>query len=192
MSLSRQVHLTWILGSSPRMTRKRISQDDNTYSPRMTKRNGQDSPQDDRKYGRESINPRDDHPAGLSPTKIVIFAGPICRHPYAEGNLAFVSSRNKFPSIGEGDTGPRATRRVGGQDRGGKRVRNWILSLLSPRGLTTGPRSLKSRATRGQIYDDHIFYIPHTLNLNLLTQINLYTWILGSSPRMTKRKNVTG
>ena len=100
--------------------------------------------------------------------------------------MAFVSSRNKFPSIGEGDTGPRATRRVGGQDRGGKRVRNWILSLLSPRGLTTGPRSLKSRATRGQIYDDHIFYIPHILNLNLLTQINLYTWILGSSPRMTE------
>ena len=68
--------------------------------------------------------------------------------------------RIKFPSIG----GVVA-------DRGGKRVRNWILSSLSPRGLTTGPRSLKSRATRGQIYNDHIFHIPHILNLNLLTQI---------------------
>ena len=83
----------------------------------------------------------------------------------------------KFPSIGGVPAG-----------RGGKRVRDWVLSLLSPRGLTTGPRSLKSRATRGQIYDDHIFYIPRILNLNLLTQINLYTWILGSSPRMTRKR----
>ena len=63
-----------------------------------------------------------DQPAGLSPTKIIIFAGPICRHPSTEGNLAFVSSRNKFPAVGGGDTGPRATRRVGGKGRGGKRL----------------------------------------------------------------------
>ena len=53
----------------------------------MTKRNGQDSPQDDRKYGRESISPRDDHPAGLSPTKIIIFAGANMPAPLRRGEL---------------------------------------------------------------------------------------------------------
>ena len=41
--------------------------------------------QDDRKYDRESINPRDDHPAGLSPTKIIIFAGPDMPAPLRRG-----------------------------------------------------------------------------------------------------------
>ena len=76
-------------------------------------------------------------PDGLSPTKIIIFAGPICRHPSTEGNLAFVSSRNKFPAVGGGDTGPRATRRVGGKGRGGKRLgdcdRDPEFSILSLR-----------------------------------------------------------
>ena len=60
----------------------------------------------------------------------------------------------------------------------------YLVPIVTP-WLDHGAQVIKSRATRGQIYDDHIFYIPHILNLNLLTQINLYTWILGSSPRMT-------
>ena len=113
----------------------------------------------------------------------------VCAGPGGGGHWCVSRcGRSSPPLEGWHDTGPRATRRVGGKCRGGKRVRNWILSLLSPRGLTTGPRSLKSRATRGQIYNDHIFYIPRILNLNLLTQINLYTWILGSSPRMTRKR----
>ena len=68
---------------------------------------------------------------------------------------------------------------------------------MSPRGLTTGPRLLKFRATRGQIYNAHIFiglyfYIPHILNLNLLTQINLFTWILGSRQHPTKTNIFVG
>ena len=73
-------------------------------------------------------------PPACHPRKLSFSRGPICRHPSAEGNLAFVSSRNKFPSVGGGDTGPRATRRVGGKGRGGKRLGDcdpefFILSL---------------------------------------------------------------
>ena len=98
------------------MTRKRISQDDNTYSPRMTKRNGQDSPQDDRKYGRESISPRDDHSAGLSPTKIIIFVGPDMPAPLRRGEPRPRRYIAKFLSIG-GVVADRGGKRLGDCDR---------------------------------------------------------------------------
>ena len=76
-------------------------------------------------------------PTACHPRKLSFSRGPICRHPSAEGNLAFVSSRNKFPSVGGGDTGPRATRHVGGKGRGGKRLgdcdRDPEFSILSLR-----------------------------------------------------------
>ena len=82
--------------------------------------------------------------------------------------------RIKFPSIGGVPRSPGPARRVAWVVSGGvvRECRTRVLNLLSPRGLTTGPRLLKFRATRGQIYNDHIFYIPHILNLNLLTQLN--------------------
>ena len=60
-------------------------------------------------------------PPACHPRKLSFSRGPICRHP----------------SVGGGDTGPRATRRVGGKGRGGKRLgdcdRDPEFSILSLR-----------------------------------------------------------